>query len=399
MNIYTVTQVNMYIKALIDEVQLVQSIYISGEISNFKHYYQSGHMYFTIKDEKSQLKCVMFSSDNSRLRFEPQNGMKVICFGKLGVYERDGVYQLYVRDMQPKGTGELQIAFEQLKQKLEAEGLFDGKHKKHIPKYPEKIGIASSNMGAAKEDMKSVISRRFPLCEVISLHTIVQGENAPADIADSIRRLDKMGVDIIIVGRGGGSIEELWAFNTEEVARAVFECNTPIISAVGHETDYTICDFVADLRAPTPSAAAELAVPDITSERMNINNFEITLESLINNIIVSKKAELDSLIKNSALMDSDKFFDNISAKLNEYDYKMKTAVSSVVTKKESRLLQLASMLNALSPLAIMSRGYAIVSKDKSTVDSAILLKKGETIQIDFSDGEVNAVVSEVKKYE
>lgn len=389
----------MYIKALLDEVQLVQSIYISGEISNFKHYYQSGHMYFTIKDEKSQLKCVMFSSDNSRLRFEPQNGMKVICFGKLGVYERDGVYQLYVRDMQPKGTGELQIAFEQLKQKLEAEGLFDEKYKKHIPKYPEKIGIASSNMGAAKEDMKSVISRRFPLCEVISLHTIVQGENAPADIADSIRRLDKMGVDIIIVGRGGGSIEELWAFNTEEVARAVFECNTPIISAVGHETDYTICDFVADLRAPTPSAAAELAVPDITSERMNINNFEITLESLINNIIVSKKTELDSLIKNSALMDSDKFFNNISAKLNEYDYKMKTAVSSVVTKKESRLLQLASMLNALSPLAVMSRGYAIVSKDKSTVDSAILLKKGETIQIDFSDGEVNAVVSEVKKYE
>ena len=399
MNIYTVTQVNMYIKALLDEVQLVQSIYISGEISNFKHYYQSGHMYFTIKDEKSQLKCVMFSSDNSRLRFEPQNGMKVICFGKLGVYERDGVYQLYVRDMQPKGTGELQIAFEQLKQKLEAEGLFDEKYKKHIPKYPEKIGIASSNMGAAKEDMKSVISRRFPLCEVISLHTIVQGENAPADIADSIRRLDKIGVDTIIVGRGGGSIEELWAFNTEEVARAVFECNTPIISAVGHETDYTICDFVADLRAPTPSAAAELAVPDITSERMNINNFEITLESLINNIIVSKKAELDSLIKNSALMDSDKFFNNISAKLNEYDYKMKTAVSSVVTKKESRLLQLASMLNALSPLAVMSRGYAIVSKDKSTVDSAILLKKGETIQIDFSDGEVNAVVSEVKKYE
>lgn len=399
MNIYTVTQVNMYIKALLDEVQLVQSIYISGEISNFKHYYQSGHMYFTIKDEKSQLKCVMFSSDNSRLRFEPQNGMKVICFGKLGVYERDGVYQLYVRDMQPKGTGELQIAFEQLKQKLEAEGLFDERHKKPIPKYPEKIGIASSNMGAAKEDMKSVISRRFPLCEVISLHTIVQGENAPADIADSIRRLDKMGVDTIIVGRGGGSIEELWAFNTEEVARSVFECNTPIISAVGHETDYTICDFVADLRAPTPSAAAELAVPDITSERMNINNFEITLESLINNIIVSKKAELDALIKNSALMDSDKFFDNISAKLNEYDYKMKTAVSSVVTKKESRLLQLASMLNALSPLAVMSRGYAIVSKDKNTVDSANLLKKGETIQIDFSDGEVNAVVSEVKKYE
>lgn len=399
MNIYTVTQVNMYIKALLDEVQLVQSIYISGEISNFKHYYQSGHMYFTIKDEKSQLKCVMFSSDNSRLRFEPQNGMKVICFGKLGVYERDGVYQLYVRDMQPKGTGELQIAFEQLKQKLEAEGLFDEKYKKHIPKYPEKIGIASSNMGAAKEDMKSVISRRFPLCEVISLHTIVQGENAPADIADSIRRLDKMGVDTIIVGRGGGSIEDLWAFNTEEVARAVFECNTPIISAVGHETDYTICDFVADLRAPTPSAAAELAVPDITSERMNINNFEITLESLINNIIVSKKAELDSLIKNSALMDSDKFFDKISAKLNEYDFKMKTAVSSVVTEKESRLLQLASMLNVLSPLAVMSRGYAIVSKDKNTVDSAILLKKGETIQIDFSDGEVNAVVSEVKKYE
>ena len=419
MNIYTVTQVNMYIKALLDEVQLVQSIYISGEISNFKHYYQSGHMYFTIKDEKSQLKCVMFSSDNSRLRFEPQNGMKVICFGKLGVYERDGVYQLYVRDMQPKGTGELQIAFEQLKQKLEAEGLFDERYKKPIPKYPEKIGIASSNMGAAKEDMKSVISRRFPLCEVISLHTIVQGENAPADIADSIRRLDKMGVDTIIVGRGGGSIEELWAFNTEEVARAVFECNTPIISAVGHETDYTICDFVADLRAPTPTAAAELAVPDMAMIKTYLDNAISRSTISINNCIDSRRQSLGSLVNSYVLKKPTAMYEikeqNLDFLIDRINKEMKIILdntrvrlfkvsnSYILTNpdilykfKMQGLEHLINKLDVLNPMNTLKRGYAIVKKDDKVVSDLKKVQIDDNINIEVKSGMINAKVLEVK---
>ena len=236
MTTLTVSQINRYIKSLLDEIPPIQNVYVMGEISNFKHYRQSGHMYFTLKDSTSQLKCVMFSSDNYKLKFVPADGMSVVCFGQVGVYERDGVYQLYVRDIQPKGAGDLAVAFEQLKEKLQAKGYFDESIKKNIPRHPAKIGVATSNMGAAVEDIKNVISRRYPLCEIIICPTVVQGDEAPRDIASSIKLLDSAGVDVIIVGRGGGSIEDLWAFNTETVADAVFNCKTPVISAVGHET-------------------------------------------------------------------------------------------------------------------------------------------------------------------
>ena len=273
MNTLTVSQVNRYIKAILDEAQPLNRIYVSGEISNFKHYRQSGHMYFTLKDNSSQLKCVMFAGNNSSLKFTPEDGMSVVCFGKVSAYERDGQYQLYVSSMQPNGLGALALAYEQLKQRLEKEGYFAPEHKKSVPKYPTKIGVATSNMGAAVEDIKNIISRRFPLAEIVICPTVVQGGDASEDIASSVKFLDTLGVDVIIVGRGGGSMEDLWAFNTMPVIQAVYDCNTPIISAVVHETDFTLCDFVADLRAPTPSAAAELAVPDINSELQIADGF------------------------------------------------------------------------------------------------------------------------------
>ena len=294
MTTLTVSQLNRYIKSVLDEANLLQNIYVSGEISNFKHY-PSGHIYFTLKDSASQLKCVMFSSDNTSLRFRPENGMSVVCLGRIGVYEKDGVYQLYVKGMQPKGIGELALAYEQLKETLEKRGWFSPLHKKPIPKYPKKIGVATSNMGAAVEDIKNIISRRFPICELVIVPTVVQGENAKNDIARSVEFLDELGVDTIIVGRGGGSLEDLWAFNTIEVAQAVYNCKTPVISAVGHETDYTICDFVSDLRAPTPSAAAELAVPDINSELSYIEDARAFMNKSVNHKILELSQRLDSL--------------------------------------------------------------------------------------------------------
>ena len=246
-NALTVTQVNTYIKAILDENVHLKNIYIVGEISNFLHYFRSGHMYFTLKDDNSQLKAVMFSSNAQRLKFKPSDGMKVLCRGRISVYDKDGAYQFYVDDMQPDGIGTLAIAFEQLKDKLSKEGLFDEIHKKPIPKFPRKIGVATSDMGAAIEDIKNITKRRYPIAELVVVPTVVQGDSAPADICKSIKILDlRDDIDVIIVGRGGGSLEDLWAFNTEQVARAVFECETPIISDVGHETDYTICDFVPD---------------------------------------------------------------------------------------------------------------------------------------------------------
>lgn len=367
MTTLTVSQVNRYIKSLLEEIPPIQNVYVMGEISNFKHYRQSGHMYFTLKDSASQLKAVMFSSDNYKLRFMPEDGMNVVCFGQIGVYERDGVYQLYVHSMQPKGVGDLAIAFEQLKSKLEEKGYFHEIHKKPIPKYPSKIGVATSNMGAAVEDIKNVISRRYPLCEIIICPTVVQGDEASADIVKSIKLLDTMGVDTIIVGRGGGSLEDLWAFNTEEVANAVFECKTPIISAVGHETDYTICDFVSDLRAPTPSAAAELAVPDIKNEMVNVNNLSAMLERNIDYYFENKKNRLNEIIKHSALANINDVFAIQEQKINNYKSMMNLYVERIIEKKISQFKSNVASLNALSPLAVLSRGYSITTKNGQAV--------------------------------
>ena len=395
MTVLTVSQVNTYIKALLDEIPHIKNVYISGEISNFKHY-PSGHMYFTLKDSKSQLKAIMFSSDNYKLKFHPENGMKVICFGQIGVYERDGVYQLYVRDMQVEGIGSLTIAFEQLKEKLENEGLFSKENKKPIPKYPSKIGVATSNMGAAVEDIKNILGRRFPLCEVVIVPTVVQGDSAPADIVKSLELLDSMDdISTIIVG----SIEDLGAFNTEEVARAVFRCKTPVISAVGHETDFTICDFVADLRAPTPSAAAELAVPDIENEMLSVENMRASIETLMQRNIERKEEKLDSLINNSVLSDLDSFFENAENGISSSMEKIEKLFENILLRKENDLKGAAQALNALSPLAVLARGYSITKKNGNVIKSADSLSAGDIIDIMVHKGEIKAEISEVIKDE
>lgn len=393
MTVLTVSQLNMYIKSVLDEIPPIQNIYITGEISNFKHYYQSGHFYFTLKDANSQLKCVMFSSDNYKIKFKPENGMNVLCFGQVGVYERDGVYQLYVRDMQPRGVGELAVAFEQLKAKLENEGLFDDCHKKAIPKYPSRIGVATSNVGAAVEDIKNIITRRYPLAEIIIVPTLVQGDSAPADIVKAITVLDSIGVDTIIVGRGGGSIEDLWAFNTEPVARAVFDCKTPIISAVGHETDYTICDFVADMRAPTPSAAAELAVPDIENEMDKFLNIKSSLNYLMDARIDNEYQRLDRI--NSYLSNMNSVIDNMSDKLGDYALIIRNSVKQIIENKGRDISKYASMLNALSPLAILGRGYSIVKNENGVVSSVKNINADDEIDIRLFDGNARARIIEV----
>lgn len=399
MKILSVSQVNMYIKALLDEIPQVKNVYICGEISNFKHYYNSGHMYFTLKDDKSQLKAVMFKNDNYRLKFTPENGMKVICFGQVGVYERDGVYQLYCRDMQPDGVGALTIAFEQLKVQLAQEGLFDEEHKKAIPKYPQKIGVATSKMGAAVEDIKNVISRRYPLCEIIIVPTMVQGESAAQDIADSIRFIDEnLSVDTIIVGRGGGSLEDLWAFNTEIVARAVYACKTPIISAVGHETDFTISDFVSDMRAPTPSAAAELAVPDIKSLIFQLNNFSVSIEKSLD----FKISQCENTIKRYkdffSKSNVDLFYANIRDKMAQYNEKLKDSITRIIENQTNTLSKNAEMLDNLSPLKILSRGYSVVKNEKSDIiTDSENINVGDNVEIILSNGAFKATVNEVTK--
>ncbi len=397
MNALTVSQVNTYIKALINEVPQVRNLYIIGEISNFKHYYQSGHMYFTLKDSKSQLKCVMFAFDNQKLKFTPDNGMKVICFGQIDVYERDGVYQLYVRDMHPEGIGSLTLKFEELKARLEKEGLFDESIKKPIPKYPSKIGVVTSNMGAAVEDIKNITSRRFPLCELVIVPTVVQGEAAPEDIVKSIALLDSLdGIDTIIVGRGGGSLEDLWAFNTEQVARAVYNCAKPVISAVGHETDYTICDFVADLRAPTPSAAAELAVPDINSERQKIVNLFSSVEHSVTERLAFEDKRLDRIKNHSPLANREAFFNSLEDSVSSYKRRIKSAYVSVLLKKESSLKGAAGAVNALSPLSVLGRGYSIVKGGGGIIKSAKDAAVNDNIEIILKDGSITAAVKEVR---
>lgn len=394
MTTLTVSQLNRYIKSVLDEANLLQNIYVSGEISNFKHY-PSGHIYFTLKDSASQLKCVMFSSDNTSLRFRPENGMSVVCLGRIGVYEKDGAYQLYVKGMQPKGIGELALAYEQLKETLEKRGWFSPLHKKPIPKYPKKIGVATSNMGAAVEDIKNIISRRFPICELVIVPTVVQGENAKNDIARCVEFLDELGVDTIIVGRGGGSLEDLWAFNTIEVAQAVYNCKTPVISAVGHETDYTICDFVSDLRAPTPSAAAELAVPDINSELSYIEDARAFMSKSVNHKILELSQRLDSLSR----------FDSMSVSLFISPYfeqlalitkKMNEELRNIINRKQLELSKAASMLNALSPLAVLGRGYSLTLHNDAVITSASEVKADDLITTRLKSSTIISRVTEVK---
>ena len=386
--VLSVTQLNTYIKSIIDGDGLLRSLYVVGEISNFTNHYRTGHFYLTLKDENCAVKAVMFASANRRLKFMPENGMKVIVRGRVSVFERDGQYQLYIDDMQPDGLGALNLAFEQLKNRLAQEGLFDERFKKPIPYRCMRIGVVTSATGAVIQDIRNVISRRYPLAEIILAPVQVQGASAAPQIADAIERFNSGDyADVLIVGRGGGSLEDLWAFNEEIVARAVFKSRIPIISAVGHETDFTICDFVADLRAPTPSAAAELAVPDIREDIAFVQTVVYECEATLLQRVNDEKERLE-IIKERLRYRSPSML--IDQKIQTVDTLMTSALLSVQRKLDSetaRLSSTAARLDALSPLKVMARGYSIVTKDEKVVASSKALKKGDRITVGFSDGE------------
>ena len=386
--VLSVTQLNTYIKSIIDGDSLLRSLYVVGEISNFTNHYRTGHFYLTLKDENCAVKAVMFASANRRLKFMPENGMKVIVRGRVSVFERDGQYQLYIDDMQPDGLGALNLAFEQLKNRLAQEGLFDERFKKPIPYRCMRIGVVTSATGAVIQDIRNVISRRYPLAEITLAPVQVQGASAAPQIVDAIERFNSGDyADVLIVGRGGGSLEDLWAFNEEIVARAVFKSRIPIISAVGHETDFTICDFVADLRAPTPSAAAELAVPDIREDIAFVQTVVYECEANLLQRVNDEKERLE-MIKERLRYRSPSML--IDQKIQTVDTLMTSALLSVQRKLDSetaRLSSTAARLDALSPLKVMARGYSIVTKDEKVVASSKALKKGDRITVGFSDGE------------
>lgn len=393
--VYSVSQLNNYVKGILDRDENLVHVFVTGEISNFKAHY-SGHMYMTVKDETSSVKAVMFAGNASKLRFTPENGMKILALGKVSLFTRDGSYQLYIDDMQPDGVGALNMAFEQLKKKLETEGLFRQEHKKPIPRFPERVGVVTSATGAAVQDIFNVLKRRFPAAEVVLRPCQVQGDGAAEDIAKAIYEFNRLkGADVLIVGRGGGSVEDLWAFNEEVLARAVFASEIPVISAVGHETDYTICDFVADLRAPTPSAAAECAVPDRLELLARLTSAKQHICSLVRNRFDTEREKLNAIGKNAALYDP---LYSINEKKRELVYledKLSSLVTSELEKNKSRVSATAGKLDALSPLRVISRGYALVEKNGRTVTKAADLQTGDFIRIKLSDGSFSANVKEI----
>ncbi|MDI6618142.1 MAG: exodeoxyribonuclease VII large subunit [Clostridiales bacterium] len=398
LKIFTVTQINSYIKKMFNADAILNHVSVKGEISNFKLHY-SGHMYFTLKDDGAKIKCVMFKNYCSNLKFMPEDGMSVIVSGNISLYERDGQYQIYVENMQPDGIGALYIAYEQLKKKLEAEGIFDRQHKKPIPKFPSKVGVVTSSTGAAVRDIINILSRRYPGIEILIVPVLVQGDGAAYEISEAIEELNKRNdIDVIIVGRGGGSIEELWAFNEEATARAIYESRIPVISAVGHETDFTIADFAADLRAPTPSAAAELCVPDKNDIIYKLN---ICLNSLFNIMLTyidEKKSALNQcreMIKafNPALFINQKrqYIDSLNSKLVS-SIKYKIDLYNELIKKY------CTNLNILSPLSIISRGYSITyTEELDVVDDIKKVKVGDNINILVKNGYLDCTINELKE--
>lgn len=391
-SILTVSQLNRYISFRMKEDKNLRSILIKGEISNFTNHTKTGHLYFTLKDNECSVKAIMFNSMASRLRFTPSSGMNVIISANVQVFERDGIYQLYVNDMQPDGIGALYLAFEQLREKLSEEGLFDEAIKKPLPPFPQKIGIVTSPDAAALQDMLNIISRRYPIAEVVIFPCLVQGENAPSSICTALKKADKCNLDIIIVGRGGGSLEDLMAFNSESVARTIFLCNTPIISAVGHETDTTISDYAADLRAPTPSAAAELAVPEISALNSYINSIEITLKKLIIGKITELRQDIDIKEQHLKLMLPAKKIETSRKTIDNAEQRINNALKNKILLSKAVLAEKSAALDNLSPLKIMNRGYSLVYKDKKIIKSSSALKSGDKIDITLADGQVSAVI-------
>lgn len=410
----TVTQLTKYIKYKIDNDPHLNEVFLKGEISNFKAH-SRGHYYFTLKDEEARINAIMFSSSTKNLKFIPQDGMKVLVTGKISVFEANGGYQIYVNDMLEDGVGNLYIAYEQLKKKLEQEGLFDQRYKKPIPKIPRRVGVVTASTGAAIKDIISTIKRRWPLVEILLFPSLVQGENAAPDIVKQIKRSEDYDIDTLIVGRGGGSIEDLWPFNEEIVARAIFECKIPVISAVGHEIDFTIADFVADLRAPTPTAAAELAVPAIPDIKNYINQLQIRLTKTMQNKIDYNKKHLTEITNRYIFTNPISIYQTKEMLFDSLLDRLKYATTSLVSKKEkkyielknsyifktpyqlidkkaNKYLQLVSKLETLSPLETIKRGYTMTKKDDKVITSKKDLKKKDKIEITFQDGNIEAEV-------
>ena len=392
-NIYTVSQVNQYIKALLDRDRELTALYVGGEISNYKAY-PSGHHYFSLKDGEGAIRCVMFKREAMSLRFRPENGMKVIAFGRVAVFPRDGQYQLYCTSLTPEGVGDLHLAFEQLKQKLYAEGLFDPAHKKPIPKFPKRIALITSSAGAAVRDMLRILGARWPMAEVFLLPVRVQGAEAPGEICAAIAWANQHQVaDLIITGRGGGSMEDLWAFNDENVARTIYHSAIPVISAVGHEPDVTIADFVADLRAATPSNAAELAVPDQNEVAVWLRQMEGRLAQAMGRKLESARKDLDRAARCRALQDPMNYVDDKRMVLDYQREKLAAGLNAALNRERQRFGQLASKLDALSPLKVLGRGYAIPRKaDGGVVRSVTDVAPGDPLKLRVADGEISCQV-------
>lgn len=391
--VLSVSQLNRYVKSIIEQDYNLQTVFVQGEISNFTNHYRTGHYYMTIKDEYSSIRAVMFKSANSHLRFMPENSMNVIIKGRVSVFERDGQYQLYIDDMQPDGAGALSLAFEQLKNKLAAEGLFDESRKRPIPRFPERVGVVTSPTGAAIRDIINVISRRFPAAELILCPVQVQGASAAGQIKAAIELFNaKKAADVLIVGRGGGSAEELWAFNEEPVARAVAASEIPVISAVGHETDFTICDFAADLRAPTPSAAAEIAVPDITALGELLGSFSRRMNSAVGGTLTHEKARLEARAQLLKRLSPRNYIDDLAARCGGAGVRIDSAVRHSMEVRRGEIAALCARLDALSPLRVIARGYAVASSGGKVLTSPSQVKVGDTIDLRLAGGELKCEV-------
>lgn len=392
----TVSQVNFFIKSLLEEDGRLNDVLVTGEISNFTDHYRSGHLYFSLKDQKSVLKAVMFSGSAKRLKFRPEDGMKVTVRGRIAVYEPSGQYQLYAEDMQPDGIGALTVAFEQLKKRLEEEGLFRQARKRPLPRYPQRIGVITSPTGAAVRDILQITARRWPLAEIIFCPVLVQGEGAPAQLVKALAEMNrKSACDVIIIGRGGGSLEDLWAFNDESLARAVYASAIPVVSAVGHETDFTICDFVADLRAPTPSAAAELCTPDIREERERVLAICDALQSNARELVEYLRQSVDMLTQDSPLRDPGELLDTQRQRLGVLFGRAAGAYTETLESGKGKLALLSGRLDALSPLKVLNRGYSLVTdQNGAPVRNAAELSPGDRVTLRLAAGRALAEILE-----
>lgn len=399
-NVLTVSQVNMYLKQVIDGDRNLKNIFVSGEISNFKSNYSSGHFYFSLKDSNSTIRAVMFSSSAQRVRFRPEDGMKVIVTGRVSVYEVSGQYQLYVDSMQPDGMGALAVAYEQLKNKLAAQGLFDESHKRPLPALPKRIGVITSPTGAVIQDIKNVVSRRCPLTEIVLYPAAVQGDGAPEQLTRGVRYFStERNVDVIIIGRGGGSFEDLNCFNDENLVWAIYDSKVPIVSAVGHETDFTLCDFAADLRAPTPSAAAELAVPDKAELEKSVENAFSRISALVSERLYTSYQDIDRLRDSVAALHPEKYIESERLSVELLSTRISSAAESRLDLERARTEALANQINALSPIRLLQKGYSVTTKNGKCVTSASALKAGDRVSVRFADGTAECTVNNMETME